>query len=216
MKTPVIHPNAYIAPNATVVGDVHIGAGSSVFFGSVLRGDREPITIGEDTNIQDNCVLHQEYGCPTTVGSRVTVGHGAILHGCTIGDETLIGMGAILLNGAVIGRHCIVGAGALVTQNTVIPDGSLVYGSPAGSRASWTRPPSPTSAATPWTTAGRLPTGFLNTATNKRTLSHREGVPHLSIPSSPAPGVWPRRPPPRPAPSAAAATGPAAPPSPDA
>lgn len=112
MKTPVIHPNAYIAPNATVVGDVHIGAGSSVFFGSVLRGDREPITIGEDTNIQDNCVLHQEYGC-------------------TIGDETLIGMGAILLNGAVIGRHCIVGAGALVTQNTVIPDGSLVYGSPA-------------------------------------------------------------------------------------
>ena len=118
MKTPVIHPNAYIAPNATVVGDVHIGAGSSVFFGSVLRGDREPITIGEDTNIQDNCVLHQEYGCP-------------ILHGCTIGDETLIGMGAILLNGAVIGRHCIVGAGALVTQNTVIPDGSLVYGSPA-------------------------------------------------------------------------------------
>ena len=112
MKTPV-----------TVVGDVHIGAGSSVFFGSVLRGDREPITIGEDTNIQDNCVLHQEYGCPTTVGSRVTVGHGAILHGCTIGDETLIGMGAILLNGAVIGRHCIVGAGALVTQNTVIPAG---------------------------------------------------------------------------------------------
>ena len=131
MKTPVIHPNAYIAPNATVVGDVHIGAGSSVFFGSVLRGDREPITIGEDTNIQDNCVLHQEYGCPTTVGSRVTVGHGAILHGCTIGDETLIGMGAILLNGAVIGRHCIVGAGALVTQNTVIPDGSLAFGSPA-------------------------------------------------------------------------------------
>ena len=91
MKLPSSIPNA-IAPNATVVGDVHIGAGgSSVFFGSVLQGDREPITIGEDTNIQDNCVLHQEYGCPTTVGSRVTVGHGAILHGCTIGDETLIG-----------------------------------------------------------------------------------------------------------------------------
>ena len=131
MKTPVIHPNAYIAPNATVVGDVHIGAGSSVFFGSVLRGDREPITIGEDTNIQDNCVLHQEYGCPTTVGSRVTVGHGAILHGCTIGDETLIGMGAIVLNGARIGRNCLIGAGALVTQNAVIPDGSMVIGSPA-------------------------------------------------------------------------------------
>ena len=131
MKTPIIHPDAYIAPNATVVGNVRIGAGSSVFFGSVLRGDREPITIGNDTNIQDNCVLHEEFGHPVSVGSRVTVGHGAILHSCTIGDETLIGMGAIILNGAVIGSHCIVGAGALVTQNTVIPDGSLVYGSPA-------------------------------------------------------------------------------------
>ena len=131
MKTPIIHPDAYIAPNATVVGNVRIGAGSSVFFGSVLRGDREPITIGDDTNIQDNCVLHEEFGHPVSVGSRVTVGHGAILHSCTIGDETLIGMGAIILNGAVIGSHCIVGAGALVTQNTVIPDGSLVYGSPA-------------------------------------------------------------------------------------
>ena len=138
MKTPVIHPNAYIAPNATVVGNVRIGAGSSVFFGSVLRGDREPITIGEDTNIQDNCVLHQEYGCPTTVGSRVTVGHGAILHGCTIGDETLIGMGAIVLNGAKIGRHCLIGAGALVTQNMVIPDGSLAFGSPAKIRGTLT------------------------------------------------------------------------------
>ena len=131
MKTPIIHPDAYIAPNATVVGNVRIGAGSSVFFGSVLRGDREPITIGNDTNIQDNCVLHEEFGHPVSVGSRVTVGHGAILHSCTIGDETLIGMGAIILNGAVIGSHCVVGAGALVTQNTVIPDGSLVYGSPA-------------------------------------------------------------------------------------
>ena len=131
MKTPIIHPDAYIAPNATVVGNVRIGAGSSVFFGSVLRGDREPITIGDDTNIQDNCVLHEEFGHPVSVGSRVTVGHGAILHSCAIGDETLIGMGAIILNGAVIGSHCIVGAGALVTQNTVIPDGSLVYGSPA-------------------------------------------------------------------------------------
>lgn len=131
MKTPIIHPDAYIAPNATVVGNVRIGAGSSVFFGSVLRGDREPITIGDDTNIQDNCVLHEEFGHPVSVGSRVTVGHGAILHSCTVGDETLIGMGAIILNGAVIGSHCVVGAGALVTQNTVIPDGSLVYGSPA-------------------------------------------------------------------------------------
>ena len=103
MKTPIIHPDAYIAPNATVVGNVRIGAGSSVFFGSVLRGDREPITIGDATNIQDNCVLHEEFGHPVSVGSRVTVGHGAILHSCTIGDETLIGMGAGILTGAVLG-----------------------------------------------------------------------------------------------------------------
>lgn len=122
---------AFVAENATVRGHVTAGPGSSIYFGAVIRSESEETLIGPDTNIQDNCVLHQEYGCPTTVGSRVTVGHGAILHGCTIGDETLIGMGAILLNGAVIGRHCIVGAGALVTQNTVIPDGSLVYGSPA-------------------------------------------------------------------------------------
>ena len=131
MKTPIIHPDAYIAPNATVVGNVRIGAGSSVFFGSVLRGDREPITIGDDTNIQDNCVLHEEFGHPVSVGSRVTVGHGAILHSCTIGDETLIGMGAIILNGAVIGSHCIVGAGALVTGKMNAPDGSLIVGAPA-------------------------------------------------------------------------------------
>ena len=138
MKTPIIHPDAYIAPNATVVGNVRIGAGSSVFFGSVLRGDREPITIGDDTNIQDNCVLHEEFGHPVSVGSRVTVGHGAILHSCTIGDETLIGMGAIVLNGAKIGRHCLIGAGALVTQNMVIPDGSLAFGSPAKIRGTLT------------------------------------------------------------------------------
>lgn len=131
MKTPSIHPTAFVAKNATVMGDVRLGAGSSVFFGAVLRGDRAPIIVGEDTNIQDNCVVHQEYDLPVEIGSRVTVGHGAILHGCTIGDETLIGMGAIVLNGAKIGRRCLIGAGALVTQNTVIPDGSLVIGSPA-------------------------------------------------------------------------------------
>ena len=138
MKTPVIHPNAYIAPNATVVGDVHIGAGSSVFFGSVLRGDREPITIGEDTNIQDNCVLHTDAGFPIRIGRGCTIGHGAILHGCTIGDNTLIGMGAILLNGARVGRDCIVGAGALVPQGMEIPDGSLAFGSPAKVRRAMT------------------------------------------------------------------------------
>ena len=131
MKTPDIHPSAFVAPGAVVRGEVHLAENSSVFYNAVLRGDRAPISIGEGTNIQDNCVVHVEYDLPVTVGKNVTVGHGAILHGCTIGDETLIGMGAILLNGAVIGRHCIVGAGALVTQNTVIPDGSLVYGSPA-------------------------------------------------------------------------------------
>lgn len=131
MKRPDIHSEAYVAPTAAVLGDVHIGAGSSVFYGAVLRADRAAITIGEDTNIQDNCVIHEEWDLPVSIGSRVTVGHGAILHGCTIGDETLIGMGAIVLNGARIGSHCIVGAGALVPQNAVIPDGSLVYGSPA-------------------------------------------------------------------------------------
>ena len=131
MKNPTISSSAFVADNATVRGDVTLGERSSVFFGAVLRGDRAPITIGSGTNIQDNCVVHVDYDYPVVVGQNVTVGHGAILHGCTIGDETLIGMGAILLNGAVIGRHCIVGAGALVTQNTVIPDGSLVYGSPA-------------------------------------------------------------------------------------
>lgn len=138
MKTPVIHPNAYIAPNATVVGDVHIGAGSSVFFGSVLRGDREPITIGEDTNIQDNCVLHTDAGFPIRIGRGCTIGHGAILHGCTIGDNTLVGMGAIVLNGAKIGRDCIIGAGALVPQGMEIPDGSLAFGSPAKVRRALT------------------------------------------------------------------------------
>ena len=138
MKTPIIHPDAYIAPNATVVGNVRIGAGSSVFFGSVLRGDREPITIGDDTNIQDNCVLHTDKGFPITIGRGCTIGHAAILHGCTIGDNTLIGMGAIVLNGAKIGRDCIIGAGALVPQGMEIPDGSLAFGSPAKVRRALT------------------------------------------------------------------------------
>ena len=97
----------------------------------MLRGDRAAISIGEGTNIQDNCVVHVEYDLPVTVGKNVTVGHGAILHGCTIGDRTLIGMGTIILDGAKIGTDCIIGAGSLVTKNTVIPDGSLVMGSPA-------------------------------------------------------------------------------------
>lgn len=131
MKTPDIHPSAFVAPGAVVRGEVHLAENSSVFYNAVLRGDRAPISIGEGTNIQDNCVLHVEYDLPVTVGKNVTVGHGAILHGCTVGDETLIGMGAIVLNGAQIGKSCLIGAGALVTQNAVIPDGCMAVGSPA-------------------------------------------------------------------------------------
>ena len=131
MKNPTISSSAFVADNATVRGDVTLGERSSVFFGAVLRGDRAPITIGSGTNIQDNCVVHVDYDYPVVVGQNVTVGHGAILHGCTVGDNTLIGMGAIVLNGARIGKNCIIGAGALVTQGTDIPDGSLAFGSPA-------------------------------------------------------------------------------------
>ena len=105
MKKPVIHPTAFVAPNATLRGDISLAADSSVFYGAVLRGDTASITIGEGSNIQDNCVVHVDPGLPVTVGKNVTVGHGAILHGCTVGDETLIGMGAIVLNGAKIGSH---------------------------------------------------------------------------------------------------------------
>lgn len=131
MKTPDIHPSAFVAPGAVIRGEVHLAENSSVFYNAVLRGDRAPISIGEGTNIQDNCVVHVEYDLPVTVGKNVTVGHGAILHGCTVGDETLIGMGAIVLNGAQIGKGCLIGAGALVTQNAVIPDGCMAVDSPA-------------------------------------------------------------------------------------
>lgn len=120
-----------VLPGAVVCGDVAVGAGSGIWFGAVLRGDEAPITVGSDTNIQDNAVLHVSEGHPLTVGSGVTVGHGAILHGCTVGDNALIGMGAIVLDGASVGRDCIVGAGALVSGKTVIPDGWMAYGNPA-------------------------------------------------------------------------------------
>lgn len=122
---------AFVAENATVRGDVTVGKGSSIFFGAVVRSELVPITIGENTNIQDNCILHTDAGFPLTVGSGCTIGHGSILHGCTVGDNTLIGMGTTVLNGAVIGRDCIVGAGSLVPQGMVIPDGSMAFGSPA-------------------------------------------------------------------------------------
>ena len=130
-KTPQIAPDAWLADTAQVMGDVHLGAGVSVWFNTVLRGDNDPITIGEGSNIQDGSVLHTDEGVPLTIGKRVTVGHMVMLHGCTIGDESLIGMGAIVLNGARIGRRCLVGAGALVTENKEFPDGSLIVGNPA-------------------------------------------------------------------------------------
>jgi len=117
----------YMAPGAYAVGDVVLGENVNIWYGAVLRGDTGKITVGAGSNIQDNCVLHEE----TTVGEDCTVGHGAILHGCTVGDRCLIGMGAIVLNGAKLGAECMVGAGSLVTGKTDAPDGSLLLGSPA-------------------------------------------------------------------------------------
>jgi carbonic anhydrase/acetyltransferase-like protein (isoleucine patch superfamily) len=123
--------HCWIAPTATVVGKVRLAEEASVWFGAVLRGDNEPIGIGERSNIQDLAVIHTDPGFPATVGSDCTIGHRAILHGCTIGDNSLVGMGAIVLNGAVVGRNCLIGAGALITETKVIPDDSLVIGVPA-------------------------------------------------------------------------------------
>lgn len=126
MKNPTI-TGAFIAPNATVIGDVTLGKDASVWYGAVLRGDSGAIAVGEGSNIQDQCVLHEQ----TTVGKGCTVGHSAILHGCTVGDNCVIGMGAIVLNGAVLGEHCLVGAGAVVTGKMNAPAGSLILGNPA-------------------------------------------------------------------------------------
>ncbi|MDM7463590.1 gamma carbonic anhydrase family protein [Tepidimonas taiwanensis] len=128
---PQVHPSAFVADTARVIGRVTLAEDSSVWYGAVLRGDTDPITVGRGSNIQDGSVLHADIGVPLTIGAYVTVGHQVMLHGCTIGDESLIGIGAIVLNGARIGRHCLVGAGALVTEGKVFPDGSLILGSPA-------------------------------------------------------------------------------------
>lgn len=117
----------YVANTAVVVGDVTLGENVSIWHGAVLRGDSGAITVGDNSNVQDNCVLHEA----VTIGSGVSVGHGAILHGCTVGDDCVIGMGAIILDGAVIGQNCLVGAGALVTGKMNAPDGSLILGNPA-------------------------------------------------------------------------------------
>ncbi len=121
----------FIAETAFVCGDVEIGEDSSIWFGAVLRGDEDSITIGRRTNIQDNCVIHCDKGLPVKIGNEVTVGHGCVIHGCEIGDGSLIGMGAVVLNGAKIGKNCLIGAGAVVTGKTDAPDGSMLLGSPA-------------------------------------------------------------------------------------
>ncbi|MGD9601115.1 MAG: gamma carbonic anhydrase family protein [Gammaproteobacteria bacterium] len=120
----------WVAESATVLGAVLLKHNTSVWFGAVIRGDREPIVVGDNSNVQDLAVLHTDPGYPMTIGSYVTVGHKAMLHGCTVGDHTLIGINAVVLNGARIGRHCIIGAGALVGEGKEIPDGSLVMGVP--------------------------------------------------------------------------------------
>lgn len=131
-KRPVIDPQgAWVAPSADVIGDVHLGAGASIWFGAVVRGDNTPMLIGARTNIQEGAMLHSDPGAPLVIGTGCTIGHHAILHGCTIKDDVLIGMGAIVLNRAVIGAGSIVGAGALVTEGKVMPPNSLIVGSPA-------------------------------------------------------------------------------------
>ncbi len=129
--TPRIAPNAWVAPNASVIGDVTLGERVSIWFGAVLRGDIDRISIGAGSNIQDGSVCHADPGRPLLVGEHVTVGHMVMLHGCTIGDHCLIGIGAVVMNGAVIGKNSVVGAGSLVTEGKEFPEGSLIMGSPA-------------------------------------------------------------------------------------
>jgi carbonic anhydrase/acetyltransferase-like protein (isoleucine patch superfamily) len=129
--SPDIHQSAWIADSAYVMGAVHLHANTSVWFNAVIRGDTETITIGEGSNIQDLAVIHADNGLPVVIGKHVTVGHQVMLHGCTIGDESLIGIAAVVLNGARIGKHCVVGAGSVVTEGKEFPDGSLIMGTPA-------------------------------------------------------------------------------------
>ena len=129
--SPTVSESAWVADSAQVMGDVVLGEQVGIWFGVVARGDTAPIRIGARTNIQDLSVLHADVGMPLTIGSGVTVGHKAMLHGCTVGDDSLIGIGAVVLNGAKIGKGCLVGAGALVTEGKEFPDGSMIIGSPA-------------------------------------------------------------------------------------
>ncbi|OUD10846.1 gamma carbonic anhydrase family protein [Marivivens niveibacter] len=127
---PEIADDAWVAPDANVIGKITLGPRSSVWFGVTLRGDNERITIGEGSNVQELTALHTDMGFPLTVGKNCTIGHKAMLHGCTIGDNTLVGMGAQVMNGAKVGKNCLIGAGALITEGKEIPDGSLVMGAP--------------------------------------------------------------------------------------
>ncbi|MGR3603487.1 MAG: gamma carbonic anhydrase family protein [Heliomarina sp.] len=128
--TPQIHPDTWVAPDANLIGQVVMEEGSSVWFGTTIRADHEIILIGEGSNVQENCVMHIDAGFPLTIGKNCTIGHKVMLHGCTVGDNTLVGMNATILNGARIGKNCLIGAGALITENKEIPDNSLVMGSP--------------------------------------------------------------------------------------
>ena len=128
---PQLHPSAWVADSAQVIGNVRLGPNSSVWFGAIARGDTDTITIGSGTNIQDNAVLHADPGMPLVIGNNVSVGHQVMLHGCTVGDGSLIGIGAVVLNGARIGKNCLVGASALVTEGKEFPDGTMILGSPA-------------------------------------------------------------------------------------
>jgi carbonic anhydrase/acetyltransferase-like protein (isoleucine patch superfamily) len=128
---PLMGEGAWVAPSADLIGEVRLGSRASVWFGAVIRADNTPILIGEESNVQDGAIGHSDPGAPLTIGARVTVGHQTILHGCSVGDGALIGMGARVLNGAVIGDHCLVGAGALVTEGKSFEPGMLIVGSPA-------------------------------------------------------------------------------------
>ena len=128
--TPKVDPNSWTASNAVIIGKVELKKDSNIWFNVTLRGDVEPITVGEGSNVQDGSVLHTDPGYPIKVGKDVTIGHMVMLHGCTIGDNSLIGIGAVILNNAKIGKNCIIGAKALITENKEIPDNSLVIGSP--------------------------------------------------------------------------------------
>ena len=127
---PQCDPDSWVADNAVVIGNIVMKRGASVWFGATLRGDNDPITIGENSNVQDGSVLHTDVGQPLDIGANCTIGHMVMLHGCTIGDGSLVGIGSVVLNGAVIGKNCLIGAGSLIPEGRVIPDNSLVMGQP--------------------------------------------------------------------------------------